>query len=224
MKPNLIHVAILALSIVLFSCKEDNTPPSAPTYSYGDSHDCVDLVPTLRWNPSTDAENNKIDYTLLLGKTEDNLDEIATNISTSYYTLKKALEDNTKYVWQVIASDGKDETPSEKWSFSTRVNPLVIIGPTSVILDTPEIGGFIFDVNAYTVAFSWIASEDQNNVTYTIYIDPLNGNQANTVKVEDMLNTHAQIILPLGSWEWYIVAIDIKGNTTKSNILKLTLE
>lgn|SRR5690554_946300 len=224
MKVNIIFITILVLSVVTFSCKDDNTPPTAPSYYYGDSHACVELMPTLIWNPSIDADNNSIEYTLMMGKTEGTLSVIASKILLHSYTFRTPLEANTTYFWQVMASDGEEEVFGDIWNFSTVIDPIEIVGPTAAKLNIPEVMSFASDGNAYSVFFSWTASEPADNVTYTLCIDPLGDNQANPHKVEGIVNPQILIDLPGGSWEWYVEVVDDKGNVTKSHKLVLALE
>jgi hypothetical protein len=75
---------------------------------------------TFSWN-CEDPDEDKLTYSLYLGKSDDKLSLIADNIKTKNYKYK-GLEDSTKYYWKVIAKDTYGATAeSEVWHFGTEL-------------------------------------------------------------------------------------------------------
>jgi len=81
----------------------------------------VSLVPTFKWNTSTDPDGDMVGYDILIGQETDGQDTLATELNTATYKLETPLERFTEYYWSVIAKDGKgEETSSDTFSFTTR--------------------------------------------------------------------------------------------------------
>lgn len=94
----------------------NNNPPSKPQISSPD--DGASNVATsgrLYWSCS-DPDGDALTYTVYLGTTATNWYPYKTNKNYLDYS---DLDNNTRYYWKVVASDGEDETPGNTWSFKT---------------------------------------------------------------------------------------------------------
>jgi hypothetical protein len=141
------YIVLALLAVNIFSCNKDDAPPTpkpvvidkpdpkpdsepepenrAPgaftLLEVKDKDTAVTLLPTFRWNTSTDPDGDMVGYDLLIGKNENYLDTLAINLNTAVYTIQHPLTRLTEYYWQVKARDsaGK-ETPSDLYSFITK--------------------------------------------------------------------------------------------------------
>ena len=100
---------------------ENRAPGIFELLEIADMETDVTLLPSLKWNTSTDPDGDMVSYDLLLGKDESALTAIATGLNTTLFNVDERLSLFTKYYWNVIAKDGKGkETTSEIYSFTTR--------------------------------------------------------------------------------------------------------
>ncbi|QCX01213.1 hypothetical protein FGM00_14235 [Aggregatimonas sangjinii] len=141
------YLGLLLVLFVLISCKKndddvvqvpdatdepdaqvENRAPGAFTLlEVKDEDTAVSLLPTFRWNTSTDPDGDKVRYDFLLGQGQGKIESIAHDLNTATYTLNDRLSLSSEYFWKVTAKDGKGkEESSNVFSFVTRMlnNPL----------------------------------------------------------------------------------------------------
>jgi len=94
-----------------------NTPPSAPGW-LSPNTTTTDRTPLLEWSSSTDADNDNINYWIMLG-TEQGLDNIITLRNWQYLTnyLIPFNLNYTTYYYRITASDSEENTTT-KGSFN----------------------------------------------------------------------------------------------------------
>ncbi|MGQ1910994.1 SUMF1/EgtB/PvdO family nonheme iron enzyme [Marinifilum sp. RC60d5] len=113
-------------TIFSFTTKDkSNTVPTVPILTLPtDKSTDVALDLSLIWEESTDADGDKITYTVYLGES-DNLSEnelIASDVNTLNYK-PEGLEYSKNYYWKVIAKDTKGASSSSSvFSFTTSAN------------------------------------------------------------------------------------------------------
>ncbi len=122
-----------------------NTPPTTPTLlSPEDGNITTNRTPKFSWNPSTDADNDPVNYTLNItcigGCSDDNREYSTTDTN---FTLPAELryfgDDGYYYVWNVRAWDGYDYSGhSETRNFT--VNTKVVL---TLINDTVNFGSMM---------------------------------------------------------------------------------
>ncbi len=133
-------IKTLALLCFIFtigvtSCSKDedtphvNRPPSDfNLISVLDKAFNVELKPTLTWETSLDPDGDLVKYDLYLELTE-NVGEvgetletiIASDLTTTFYTLEDNLKIKKEYLWKVVAKDDKGESKeSNLYGFRTR--------------------------------------------------------------------------------------------------------
>lgn len=100
-----------------------NTLPNAPS-NPGPENGARDVLitPILTWEAS-DPDGETLTYDLYFGTEETNLIVEASDLTVSSYEFTEPLENETTYYWKVAAKDGKGETLSEVWSFTTESEP-----------------------------------------------------------------------------------------------------
>lgn len=101
-----------------------NNAPSAPTGLVPENGATnVSRIPLFEWNASTDAENDKINYTVSFSKDKTSWKSISagTMLSSSVNSTTGALEPNTVYYYKITADDGynNSKTESDIMSFTT---------------------------------------------------------------------------------------------------------
>jgi hypothetical protein len=94
-----------------------NTPPEIPiNESPQNDSTNISTTPILFWN-STDQDNGTIIYDVYFGN-ETILEEISADQIENYLPLDD-LDSNSLYLWQIVAKDEYNETPSPIWRFIT---------------------------------------------------------------------------------------------------------
>ncbi len=99
-----------------------NVAPAVPVLvTPEDNTQNLPLKPNLSWNTVSDPDNDVVTYDVILDTNANPSTKIAEGISSTNYTISQNLENETRYYWKIIASDGKEgETESEVRSFVTR--------------------------------------------------------------------------------------------------------
>ncbi|KAF2955854.1 hypothetical protein [Marinitoga sp. 38H-ov] len=182
----------------------NNSSPNKPELIYPQNQSFeIPIKFSFIWDCS-DPEDDELSYDLYLGE-DDNLSYIDTVKATSY---EINLENNKRYYWKIVASDGEKNTESETYTFNT------IPSPAETKFKTKVEGASIFSP----------AISDDNN----IFISTSNGNiyQFNSngiliwkyetngfIKAPVVLNPYNQIIVGNSIGELYI----INSNGTLSN-------
>ncbi|NOU19035.1 MAG: hypothetical protein HOO91_15875 [Bacteroidales bacterium] len=152
-------------------------------------------------------------YTLKFGNSAASLEVKASNLSATDFTFSEELATSTKYYWQIIASDGKNETVSGVWGFSTVSNPIVSTVPSTPIIISPKM-----DTKAGNIEFIWSVVVDDGgleNITYILNV--------NATEYEVKESTTKSLNLPVGICKWYVTAFDKDGNGSESEHITITL-
>ncbi len=212
-----INILILGFSLfLLLSCGDDkpgNTAPSKPISLNGANYTCEVLRPTLSWSCS-DIDNDKLTFTLKIGENATNLTEIASNLSGTDYTFANELNKSTKYYWQIIVSDGKEETIGDVWSFSTVGEPKTSIVPSTPIIISPKT-----NVKTGNIDFIWSTVVDDKGMENISFILNINGEETTLTDV-----TTKTLPLKAGECVWYVTAYDEDGNGSESEHIKINVE
>lgn len=215
MKAKNILLALSLISAFTMGCKksgDDNTPPEKPISIKGTSYTCEVLRPTLSWR-CFDIDADALTYTLKFGQSASALEVKVSNLSATEFTFGEDLVISTKYYWQIIASDGKNETPSDVWEFSTVSNPIVSNVPSTPTIISPNA-----NTKAGNIAFIWSVVVDDGGLENITYILNVNG-----VEYEVTGSTMKSINLPAGTCKWYVTAHDRDGNESESEHVSITL-
>ena len=144
-----------------FIVNSENDLPSDFVLISPDSMAMVtDLTPTLHWQEPTDADvrnSRSIEsYNVYLNSelSFDNVDPLV--VSTNYYEITDALDENMLYFWRVVAvDDDGGETISDTLSFWTNNENS---SPAEFTLLTPEEG----EETILTPTFTWTESDDED--------------------------------------------------------------
>ena len=112
------YVVVATNGTFTFTMTKSSVPAPTISYSYPEN-DAVNVEnPVLAWDMEYAT-----DYQVLLGTTSDALDVVATGTATegqtAYSYQTENLQDNTKYYWQVVATNEAGTTTGEVRSFVT---------------------------------------------------------------------------------------------------------
>lgn len=100
----------------------ENRPPGSFTLlEVEDGVTGVDLLPTFTWSTATDPDGDTVSYDVFFGSGPDSINQVATGLNTTSFTLSDKLDMVREYQWKVMAKDGKGgATASAEFSFTTR--------------------------------------------------------------------------------------------------------
>lgn len=131
---------------------ENNAPtsPNSPSPSSGATDQPTSG--TLRWSCS-DPDGDALSYTVYLGKTTSNWTARISNSKSYNYS---ELEENTKYYWKVVASDGIDETSGPTWNFTT-----TSAGGGCEFSDLPNTSAY-YEPTCYLYSLDVLSGADEN--------------------------------------------------------------
>jgi hypothetical protein len=208
--------------MVLFGCGKSEDPNLAPDQpaiiSPADGATCESLKPSFSWK-ATDPEEDKLIYTLWLGTSEDNLSIESENLQKPRYTPAEGLDTATKYYWQLEAHDGTSSTKSEIVSFGTTGE-----GESGVLPSRPVVIAPKNDTTAGDVTFSWNESTGgESDITYDLYVQ--HGTSTGfTLLGGSISGTSYTGEFSSGSLRWYVEAIDSRGQTSRSEIVIISLD
>ncbi len=174
---------LFLLSLIILSCdgdsrdfssEETNQAPTVPVLLYPSNNLlCIDNQIIFQWSPSTDFENDAINYTIQVST--DNLFhtvDFMTNISAATQTFD--LNQGVAYYWRVKATDTNNASSdySSTFNFVTEGDRISNHLPFSPELVNPVLNS---QVNSGTVNLEWSASDtDGDALTYTIYFGTQN--------------------------------------------------
>ena len=191
-----------------FWTNSENSSPSELTLLTPVDDTESTMTPTFTWTMSTDADlQDTLNYTLRYGTDVFSLLDIP-NGSSSQFTVGEPLEDNTDYIWQVIAEDISGAVFATEFSsfFVNSEND----DPGLFSLIAPDSASWITNPDLMLV---WEPSIDLEgaNVQYVIHMGPDNESlePVDTISV----NYFALNALEDGYYFWQIEALDNNGGT-----------
>jgi len=123
---------------------------------------------TLKWQNSTDPENQSLTYYIFLGNESNQ--PLNSSTLLDQYTISN-LADNITYYWYVIANDGvNNATKSETWIFNTIFDhaPGITFYQPSDTVTVQENKSIIFNATVYdldndTISYNWTVDNILNS-------------------------------------------------------------
>ncbi len=171
-----------------------------------DDDEQVSLTPYLDWNGT-----NVSSYTVYLGTSADNMDEVASGLTTSNKNLVDQLLPNQQYYWKVVGTDDNgNKVESEVGSFKT-VGLVTLSAPTDnadQVSVLPELSWSGVGVSSYTV---WLgkSSDDMDEVA--------SGSSGTSYSPDEQLDYNQ-------TYYWQVVGTDADGKQVKSEVRSFTTE
>jgi len=114
-----------------------NTPPVINLTSPPDRTTVPSTSPVISWHGEDDDDGQTLAYDVYLD-TDPNATAVLVEGITAESIEAPDLTNGETYYWKVVASDGKNETTSETWSFT--VNTSAVDLEPVVTIDSPEEG------------------------------------------------------------------------------------
>ena len=195
-----------------------NDQPAEFSLTYpADSGEVTTTFPTLLWQKSVDPDpEDTVRYMVRFGSTISNLESFYTDTITTYQFTTQ-LEDNTDYIWKVIAEDRDGLSIENTGGYhSFRVNTENDL-PEAFSLISPEHESVVTNS---TPTLYWEVPVDPDDrsrsiVFYHVYLDTnLTGS------VPDTVNTNSYTASSLMEdviYYWKIVAVDNDGGVKESS-------
>lgn len=108
--------------ILSFATKGNQSPQNFNLLQVPNNETNISLTPELTWENAVDPEGDPVTYQLLIGMGSTSPSTvIANDLESTNFTIDNALDYNSEYSWQILASDNSGNTTnSEIFSFTTR--------------------------------------------------------------------------------------------------------
>ncbi|MBL0745673.1 SUMF1/EgtB/PvdO family nonheme iron enzyme [Chryseolinea lacunae] len=214
--------------VASFTSARENPLPSEPTLlSPSNKASDVSRNITLTWKKSVDPDGDAVFYQLFFGTNALNTSYqplLADNLTTTSYSFSNNLSDQQTYYWKVVAVDKYSGTlvshdgTNETWSFT--VENYVNDAPGAPALVAPTQAAQNIGNN---VLLAWSASTDKDDdvVTYDLYLDKTPA--PSTLLAHNLDRTRHSVRLDdAGTYYWKIVAKDVQGASTSSDVFSFT--
>ena len=211
-----------------FNLKIEKSSVPAPIIYYSSPQDGAanNDNPMLEWTMQY-AET----YKVMLGTSEDALEEVAAETAiegqTEYSFQTSELQNNTKYYWQVIATNEAGTTTGEVRSFVTLLDVPQITSATSVNLYPGETTTITWDAVANATSYKvyngeWnvLATLEATETSYDLSGLEYNmtGHNITVTATQDLgesLKSTAVVVKVAGTFPLTVNVKDSKGNTIK---------
>lgn len=173
---------VLTLLLTITSCgggngddfqepEDVNTAPTTPSLIYPLNNTvCIDNNIIFEWNASTDAEGNRITYSLEIAENSAFSPILQTQTSFSQSKLI-SLTKGKAYYWRIKAVDSRaaESAYSSVSQFLTEGDGTSNHLPFAPTLVAPALNS---EINGTTTTLSWTASDvDGDTLTYDVYLD-----------------------------------------------------
>ena len=150
---------------------QSNNPPYVPSDPYPNGEDYESICPpNLSWTGG-DPDGDNVTYDVYFGYNPGNMEQVAYNLSETWYQIPFLLGFLTKYYWMVVAKDEYGAyTTGPIWSFTTEEN----LPPYPASQPYPENGDWIEDLENVTLC--WVGSDPNecDILRYDVYFDDVN--------------------------------------------------
>ncbi|APD06383.1 hypothetical protein UJ101_00846 [Flavobacteriaceae bacterium UJ101] len=209
-------VSLLCICYIFSQCSSDDdnsnaVPSKVQLISPTKSQSCINYDVTFQWSNSFDADGDDISYILKIY--DDATLSSSQDITTSNTSETVNLEFGKTYYWNVIASDGSNQSQSDTNEFTTCMedhNPVQLL--------YPDTGQTCVNPN---INFKWSKASINNNdnIEYTLRL--YDDYQTNPNSFTDQTLNKNQFELTLETdkeYAWQIISHN--GNTTIESEIK----
>lgn len=179
----------------------------------------IDLTPTqstvlFEW----ETNDNALEYTLTL---ENLLTNIVQDYTTEDVILPITIDRATPYRWEVSYILNGDLKRSNQWNFYNAGPGVQNYTPFPAEIVFPEMAQTVPSTNSITL--EWIGADLDDDIdSYTVHF----GSDANpgvsaTAIIENQLTVS---VVPGTIYYWYVVTLDVAGNSSQSSLHQLGVE
>ncbi|THU30789.1 DUF2369 domain-containing protein [Niastella caeni] len=209
------HGEVTESDVWIFTTQPNNNTPPAALQLQLPANGSTGVNPAavnLTWTAATDAGGDAVTYNLYVGKQQATLQLIATNITSTAYTLN-TINSSTKYFWKVVALDGRGGVTESSVNNFTTVNH----APTAPLLLTPANG--MQGVKEQQLTWAPATDADGDPVYYRVLwgTDPAALYSSSEI-TGTSFNFGGTATLQNSLYYWQIIATDQKGGETASEL------
>ena len=165
---------------------------------------------TLQWQYAKDADT----YQVVITNQASGESQTFSNLSTNEQVV--SLERAQAYSWYVTSFNQRANITqtSAVYQFYLQGEGIVNYAPFAPTLLTPESGK---SIDATQVTFSWQTTDlDGDTLTYTLYVDTVDGKQTPTAAQQNLTQTSLTLDLEPGKVYYYRVEASDGKNTSSS--------
>ena len=197
----------ISFIFVFTGCESDSTEGNKapgnpqPIYPGNNDIDIPNLI-ELQWE-CEDSDGDNLTYNVYMGKTEENMEIIASEISETVFT-PDTLDYKQRYHWKVRANDGQETTSSIPWKFNTIEENM-----PPAIPGTPNPQDGTIDIEPVSVLFRWWSYDvNGGNPVYDFYL----GKDENPALMAENLTDKEYSVADLDYHTWYYWKIVAKSD------------
>lgn len=225
-----LYIVVVAVTL---GCSESAGPtaPTATTLSLPNNNENCNTGTSISntqasvefsWNQASSASS----YSLSIRNMQTNAEISRAGITTN--SISVDLNKGYAYEWYVtsISDDFPSDRPtSPTWRFYLQGNGEANSAPFPAELLSPQPGEAVTLV-AGTFEIQWAGSDpDGDALTYTLYVDKIDGKQTAPGDFSNLTDTSKQVELELNSvYYWRINTHDANGNSTFSQVKSFRTE
>lgn len=227
-----------AILILLTACggggSDDNTPVTPPanlpqaavlvspannkTCEPGEKVNSEESKVYFSWNPSEYTDSYDLEITDLNTFQKQTIFDLSTPVANI------TLKNGTPYEWRVISKSNEVTTKanSNSWKFYLEGNGISNYAPFPATLLNPSNGESITLSQDQTYQLSWEGSDpDENDVlTYTLYLDKIDGKQAPGADYENLQSSAITVTLDAQTTYYWRVATSDGKHTSLSPVFR----
>ena len=224
-------VAFLVIFYGCSSCSSDPKPPSQVTLSLpADNQNCNSGTSISSTQSSVEfswSEGSGVTtYSLSIKNLQTNAEINRSGITSN--SISVDLNKGFAYEWYVISisEDYPDDQPtSDKWRFYLKDDGEQNSAPFPAELISPK-SGEVIELTDGAFEMQWSGTDpDGDNLTYSLYVDKIDGKQTTPQELSNIMDTSKQVQLDSNSvYYWRIKSHDSNGNSTYSQIRSFRIE
>lgn len=190
-----------------------NEAPTIPVLLYPSNNLlCIENTINFQWNPSTDINNDFIDYTIQVS-TDNEFNSIYSSLNVSLTSNSLTLDRGVAYYWRVKATDSNDASSnySPTFNFYTEGDGVSNHFPFSPELISPSLYA---QVNEGSINLEWLASDtDGDALAFDVYFGTENPPQ--DLVSQDQTGFYLSVETASGTdYYWKVVVKDDNGAQT----------
>ncbi|SHI31170.1 fibronectin type III domain-containing protein [Algibacter luteus] len=225
---------IVAVGLIMMSCSgggddsdetqmpEENTAPTVPIQVYPlNNAICINNNIVFVWDASTDAEENRITYTVEIS--ENNSFSPISKIETSASLSKLiSLEKGKAFYWRIKATDNKSAASaySPAMQFLTEGDGVSNHVPFAPSLVAPALNS---EVDGTSTTLIWSASDaDGDPLTYDVYLDTNSDASTKVSENQSETNYNATGLSAASTYYFKVVVRDDKGGVSIGQVWSFT--
>ena len=165
-------------------------------------------------------------YSLNIKNLQTNAEIIRSGITSN--SISVDLNKGYAYEWYVtsVSEDYPDDQPiSSKWRFYLKNDGEQNSAPFPAELINPK-SGEVIELTAGIFEMQWSGTDpDGDDLTYTLYVDKIDGKQTTPQDFNNIMSTSKQVQLDTNSiYYWRVKSHDSNGNSTYSQIRSFRIE